>query len=265
MTGPLGGVGADALLALGPLGAEGLGSASRSPRAAAREFESLLVQQMVAAMRRTVPHWSPGADGASRKVLDGLLERELARALVRGGGLGISAVLEKQLGVPEGGAAPPGAVPGAPQAPVPPAALEGLVTSAFGPRRDPLTGRPELHAGIDLRAPAGAPIRAAADGTVVFSGWAGARAGNVVRVRQDDGRVAGYAHASRTLVEPGERVSRGQRLALVGSTGRSTGPHLHFSLWAAGVPLDPARELSPVLLRDLVGRTAAGADGEGRR
>ncbi len=245
----LGGAGAAALLELGPLGAEALAPGARSPRGAAREFESLLVQQMVAAMRRTVPHWSPGSDGGARRILDGLVERELARALVRGGGLGISVALEGQLGLKAAtGTTPPASG----------RALEGLVTSPFGPRPDPITGRPELHAGIDLRAPAGAPIRAAGDGTVVFAGWAGDRGGNVVRVRQDDGRVAGYAHAARPLVAAGQRVRQGEVIALVGTTGRSTGPHLHFALWEAGRALDPARELAPERLRALVAGPAAG-------
>jgi len=108
--------------------------------------------------------------------------------------------------------------------------LAATVTSGFGMRVHPLTGSPRLHAGIDLGAPTGTPIRAAAAGTVVAAGVMGGY-GNTVDIRHVDGLVTRYAHQSRLLVRAGQQVAAGQVIGLVGSTGASTGPHLHVRRW----------------------------------
>lgn len=105
---------------------------------------------------------------------------------------------------------------------------KGVFTSGFGPR----WGR--MHRGIDIAAPIGTPIMAAASGEVVFSGWNSGGFGNLVKIRHGDGSVTYYAHNNRLLVRRGEYVEQGQQIAEMGSTGRSTGPHLHFEIRVGG-------------------------------
>jgi murein DD-endopeptidase MepM/ murein hydrolase activator NlpD len=112
------------------------------------------------------------------------------------------------------------------------------MTSGFGMRVHPLSGGARLHAGIDLGAPAGTPIRAAAGGTVVVAGVMGGY-GTTVDIRHADGTTTRYAHQSRLLVRSGQQVAAGQVIGLVGSTGASTGPHLHFEVRTPAGPVDP--------------------------
>ena len=120
--------------------------------------------------------------------------------------------------------------------------VHGRLTSYFG-RRNLGMGTAAFHRGIDVAAPTGTPIVAARSGTVVYSGWSTSGYGNLVRIRHGDGSETWYAHASRLLVSVGQYVNQGQRIALVGSTGLSTGPHLHFELHIGGIAVDPLREL----------------------
>ncbi len=119
----------------------------------------------------------------------------------------------------------------------------GRVGSSFGFRIDPITGRSALHTGLDFPADPGTPILAAAGGVVVVQEYHPAY-GNMVEVDHGNDLITRYAHASRVYVAKGDIVKRGQRIADVGSTGRSTGPHLHFEVWVAGVPQDPQRFLA---------------------
>lgn len=115
---------------------------------------------------------------------------------------------------------------------------DALVGSRFGSRIDPFTGRYAAHDGVDFGAPVGAPILAAAAGVVVHAGR-NPGYGNYVDVDHGNGLLTRYAHASRLEVAEGEIVGQGQKLAEVGSSGRSTGPHLHFEVHVDGVPRDP--------------------------
>ena len=117
------------------------------------------------------------------------------------------------------------------------------VGSAFGWRIDPFTGRSALHTGLDFQADTGTPILAAAGGVVVAQ-EAHPAYGNMVEVDHGNGLVTRYAHASRVHVRKGDLVKRGQRLADVGTTGRSTGPHLHFEVMLDGVAQDPQKFLN---------------------
>jgi murein DD-endopeptidase MepM/ murein hydrolase activator NlpD len=117
------------------------------------------------------------------------------------------------------------------------------VGSRFGWRIDPINGRQALHTGLDFQANAGAPIVAAAGGVVVTS-QAHPEYGNMVEIDHGNGLVSRYAHASRLIVKKGDLVKRGQQIALVGTTGRSTGPHLHFEVMVHGVHQDPSRFLA---------------------
>ena len=112
------------------------------------------------------------------------------------------------------------------------------LSSSYGWRRNPVTGRQSMHEGLDFAAPRGTPIEAAASGIVVEAKYVSGY-GNLVEVDHGGGLVTRYAHASRLHVQQGDLVERGQLLAQVGSTGRSTGPHLHFEVRLADQPLDP--------------------------
>ena len=112
------------------------------------------------------------------------------------------------------------------------------ITSGFGIRRDPFTQRLARHTGLDFRAPSGTPIRASAGGRVRFAGYRGAY-GKTVEIDHGHGLVTRYGHTSRLYVHLGEVVLPGQLIAAVGSTGRSTGPHLHFEVLRNGTPVEP--------------------------
>ena len=120
--------------------------------------------------------------------------------------------------------------------------VRGPITSPFGMRVDPITGRYQLHTGIDIGADQGTPIGASADGIVIYSGWYGGY-GNVVIVDHGGGLSTLYAHCSVIYAANGQRVQRGQVIGLVGMTGWATGPHLHFEIRVNGVPVDPLTRL----------------------
>jgi murein DD-endopeptidase MepM/ murein hydrolase activator NlpD len=119
---------------------------------------------------------------------------------------------------------------------------EGARSSGFGWRSDPFTGQSALHEGLDFIAEPGTPIFAAAAG-IVLNIERHPAYGNLVEIDHGDELVTRYAHASLVHVQPGELVRRGQQIAAVGNTGRSTGPHLHFEVRIKGVPQNPARFL----------------------
>ncbi len=117
------------------------------------------------------------------------------------------------------------------------------VNSTFGPRRDPIHGRSRLHTGLDLKASAGDSIGAALAGDVAFAGWKRGY-GHLVIVDHGTGVSTYYAHLQSSLVNVGDRVEAGQMIGLAGSTGRSTGPHLHYEVRVNGRPVDPRATLS---------------------
>lgn len=123
------------------------------------------------------------------------------------------------------------------------APVDGPVGSGFGVRSDPITGRPALHAGLDFPADTGSPVVAAAGGVVLAAEWH-AQYGQQLEIDHGRGLVTRYAHLSKLHVRAGDLVRRGQRVGEVGSTGRSTGPHLHFEVLVEGAPQDPARFLA---------------------
>lgn len=120
--------------------------------------------------------------------------------------------------------------------------VNGALTSGFGYRTHPVLGTQRLHAGVDFGAGTGTPIVAADGGTVVSAGWHGGY-GNAVIIDHGGGVATLYGHQSRLAVSSGTGVSRGQVIGYVGSTGMSTGPHLHFELRLNGVPNDPMPRL----------------------
>ena len=116
------------------------------------------------------------------------------------------------------------------------------VTSGFGIRNDPFTGQLAMHEGLDFVADIGSPIIATAAGTVTRSAW-DASYGNVVEVSHIEGFITRYAHLSKRLVEVGQKVQRGDTIAQLGSTGRSTGPHLHYEVIRNDRVLNPTQML----------------------
>ncbi|HWK60056.1 MAG TPA: M23 family metallopeptidase [Eoetvoesiella sp.] len=119
------------------------------------------------------------------------------------------------------------------------------LSSSFGWRRNPVTGRYAMHEGLDFAAPRGTPIRAASGGVVTEAGRVSGY-GKMVEINHGNGLVTRYAHASRLDVKVGDIVEKGQVIANVGTTGRSTGPHLHFEVRMAGHPLNPTLFLARV-------------------
>jgi murein DD-endopeptidase MepM/ murein hydrolase activator NlpD len=192
------------------------------------------------------------------------IDVQLGQALSRAGGIGLSSVLLKALERTVG-AGHPSTVAPAETAPAAPVALparplspslepgpgglqggagelqvpDGQVTSGYGWRRDPFTGAPRFHAGIDVARAYGQDVQAAAAGRVMFTGDRGAY-GTMIVVEHGQGRQTRYAHLSGISVKPGDAVEAGQVIGQSGDSGRTTGPHLHFEVTTSGQAVDPA-------------------------
>jgi murein DD-endopeptidase MepM/ murein hydrolase activator NlpD len=119
----------------------------------------------------------------------------------------------------------------------------GWLTDRFGARADPFTGEPDYHQGLDISADKGDPVRVTADGVVTTASYSGAF-GNLAVVQHEFGITTRYAHLSRLAVRPGDRVRRGDLVGYVGATGRASGPHVHYEVWADGKPVNPLRLLT---------------------
>lgn len=114
----------------------------------------------------------------------------------------------------------------------------GYISSYYGGRIDPFDGHGAFHRGIDFAAPKGTPVRSVAEGVVTYAGVRSGY-GNVVEIDHGNGYLTRYAHNSKLLVHVGQRVHVGSEVAIVGSTGRSTGPHCHFEVWLHGRSVNP--------------------------
>ena len=119
----------------------------------------------------------------------------------------------------------------------------GRLSSSYGGRKAPTKGASTNHKGIDWATPIGTAVMASSGGTVTRAGW-GSGYGYVVYIQHADGRETRYGHLSKVLVKPGQKVSQGQKIALSGNTGRSTGPHLHFELRINGASVNPLEYLN---------------------
>ncbi|HSX81257.1 MAG TPA: peptidoglycan DD-metalloendopeptidase family protein [Candidatus Saccharimonadia bacterium] len=244
-------------------GERGLNGKPHDVKSAAAELASLFVYQMLAAMRRTVPKSSLLDKGFAHDTYLSLFDQEIARHMARREDLGLTALLQRQLKNTDADRQ----LPGRPDTalPRPSTALharralaidayrqqagptddmfmlpvEGQHTSGYGMRMHPIDHEERQHGGMDIAAPTGTPIQAAAAGQVVFSGTQ-AGYGNVVVIQHAEGYSTLYAHNTTNLVSVGTPVSQGQPIATVGSTGRSTGSHLHFEVRKDGKRLDPA-------------------------
>lgn len=120
--------------------------------------------------------------------------------------------------------------------------VSGTITSPFGYRRSPFGGGMEFHQGLDIAAPMGTTVTAASGGTIISAGWYGGY-GNYILIDHGGGMATGYGHLSQIFVSAGQQIQKGQAIGAVGSTGMSTGPHLHFEVRVNGKPTDPAAYL----------------------
>jgi len=118
--------------------------------------------------------------------------------------------------------------------------VPGVITSPYGSRVNPISGRAEFHRGIDISISAGTPVTATAEGVVSFAGWNGG-GGNVVVIAHGQGFSTYYAHNRKMVVEVGQRISRGEVVGYVGSTGSATGSHCHYEVWRDGKSLNPLK------------------------
>lgn len=120
--------------------------------------------------------------------------------------------------------------------------VAGHITSPYGQREHPKSGAPEFHSGIDIAAEPGRPVKATADGIVIFAGWSGNN-GNLVVLQHGFGFSTFYAHNKMVAVKIGQKVKRGDIIGYIGSTGNSTGPHVHYEVWHSRRSVNPARYL----------------------
>ncbi len=200
----------------------------KNPKSIASKVQAMFMEIMIKTMEDTV-----GAEdglfggSSSSEIYRGMFREQMAAQL--GGQLGgpLSHQLEKGLVQDPGDAVKPELAPRMPEARMLP--VSGVVTSEVGWRKDPINGHLSLHKGTDIAAPAGTPVQAVAGGTVIESGAKGTY-GNAVVIRTDDGQRMLYAHNQQNFVRVGDRVVRGDAIAAVGSTGRATGPHVHFEV-----------------------------------
>jgi murein DD-endopeptidase MepM/ murein hydrolase activator NlpD len=211
---------------------------------AARALEALVLKQML-----TASGAFKGAAAGGNALYSDLFVDTLGEAIAKAGGLGLAAQIEQSL-EPAGSKPPtPGPFsPPSPSASLPPlVAAQSHITSPFGQRRDPFDGHAAHHSGVDVAAPEGSPVLAAADGIVRQAGDRGGY-GAALEIDHGNGVTTLYAHTSELLVREGDRVQKGQAIAKVGHTGRATGDHLHFEVRRGNQPVDPARALRSYVL-----------------
>jgi murein DD-endopeptidase MepM/ murein hydrolase activator NlpD len=240
-------------------------------RRLAQEFEAVLLTQILKDMRRTMVDEQD--DTPEFGAMTDTVDVEFGRTLSAAGGFGLSERLLQGLATLSGAGpaaspwqpaeidsalravepaghvlAPEAMVGGAPTVPggavADAADLPGPITSGFGWRRDPLSGAPGFHAGVDVGMAYGREVRAVAGGRVTFAGERGGY-GLMVTVAHGDGRETRYAHLASQDVREGDVVGADQILGRSGSSGRATGPHLHFEMLVDGVAVNPLRERVP--------------------
>jgi len=213
----------------------------RKLRKACQDFESVFTYQLLRSMRRTIEKCDLFHGGTGEEVYETLLDQELAKSMAGNEDRGLAELLYQQLRRRDGAEAGGESVSiGTLRPPEPPQwPVRGRVSSEFGWRVDPISGEKRFHHGLDLAAGEGTEIHASMPGRVILSdvreGY-----GNVVVVDHGRGLTTLYAHNRENMVHEGDWVHSGDPLARVGSTGRSTGPHLHFEVRRHGRHLDPA-------------------------
>jgi murein DD-endopeptidase MepM/ murein hydrolase activator NlpD len=219
------------------IGSDVAHSSASERRKAAQEFSSLLFLEVLKAMRAAVPQEGLlENESLSRDIYTSMMDAEIARVMAQRDSTGFTQQVEKSLEK----TAVQARQPIQPQN-----SARGIVSSGFGERTDPLNGQVRFHEGVDIAAPTGTSVKAAVDGKVIFSGNV-AGYGNLVEIDHGDGLVSRYGHNATNFVAAGDAVKAGQAIALVGNTGRSTGPHVHFEVRKAGKPVNPESLLGNV-------------------
>ncbi len=237
----------------------------------AHEFESLFVGYLLKVMRETIEEADSGEGGYGKTVYTELFDEEMSKSIAKQGIFGIADILIKRLSS-ESPVSPglagelkseklstPVQPQPAPQPSVPESKpdldpeisdisdihlpVRAPVSSRFGMRKDPFTRQLRFHKGMDLAAPEGTEVRAACEGEVVFAGFKSGY-GNTVIVQRPGGLETTYAHLGEVHVRKGDTIAAEQILGLVGNTGHSTGPHLHFEVSRWGEPMDPRAALT---------------------
>jgi murein DD-endopeptidase MepM/ murein hydrolase activator NlpD len=215
---------------------------------ACAEFESLFINLVMKQMRKTVTKSGLIDGGMGEEIFTGMMDEEIAKQMSSRQGLGLRSALMEQLTGVRGSTIPrnialknyrtnnPVTTSGQTFA----LPVSGTVSSPYGWRKDPFSGERTFHYGLDIASPAGSGIFAAGKGRVVFSGWKKGY-GNVVEIEHGDGFSTLYAHNEKNLVKEGEEVSHYQLIALVGDTGKSTGPHLHYEVKKNGKVVNPTK------------------------
>jgi murein DD-endopeptidase MepM/ murein hydrolase activator NlpD len=215
----------------------------------AQQFEAMLMTQMLREMRRSMLDDDEAKEnGFGAEAMTDTADVELGAALSRTGGIGLTNSLlkafERQITGTDKADSATQSGAGQPAASLKSPVLLSDVTAAaplsskFGWRRDPLTGEATFHHGVDIAVAYGHDVKAAAEGIVSFAGVKNGY-GKTIVIDHDGGRQTRYAHLSQELVRAGDIVSEGQVLGKSGSSGRSTGPHLHFEMLLNGRPVDP--------------------------
>lgn len=223
---------------------------------AAKEFEAIFLSYMLSVMRQTIEESGVTEKGMGAGIYTELFDQEVARSLADRGALGITDLLVKRLenqvsgqepekaqperqkmGAATGHGFPAGDPEEVPDFRMP---VQAHISSDFGMRKDPFTHRMRMHEGIDIAAPEGMEVQAACAGSVVSSGYEKGY-GNTVVVRHPGGYETRYAHLGALLVRAGDQVPEHGVLGTVGSTGRSTGPHLHFEVMRHGDRINPVQ------------------------
>jgi len=225
-------------------------------REAAQKFEGFFVQMMLKEMRKAQASEGGLFSGTEMETFSELFDEEISGRISEGRGIGLASHIMKALIDDQelaGGASALGTAYGSSRVHVPaqvfqatggrfswplPQGEPGSITSDFGLRRDPFGRGHKHHRGLDISVPAGTPVLSMAPGEVVRADRSPSY-GNVVYVDHGDGVVTRYAHQERLDVSTGDKVVRGQQLGLVGSTGWSTGPHLHLEVRVHGKAVDP--------------------------
>lgn len=227
---------------------------------AAREFEAFFIQSMLKEMRKTIPRSDLLGGRETLELFESMMDENLGKVIAEGQGLGLARQLRGYLeDGKEQSAQPLSRYPAAPAQAGWPVAMrtpprmvseqlhEGQadlgnhqISSGFGERTHPIYGDRRFHAGIDIPMPEGTEVRAAAEGVVRFAGWQRGY-GYLVEVEHPNGFTTRYAHNAELLVEAGQAVTGETVLARSGSTGNSTGPHLHFEVRKDGSPIDPTQ------------------------
>jgi len=232
----------------------------------AEEFEAVFIAQLLKIMRETIEESGMEGSGFGKSIYTDLFDQEIALSMAKRGALGIGDIIYKSFADREAipadefsEASRPGqaadsrtapdsvnkiarapAAESSREVPVNFLPVNAPISSDFGMRKDPFTGKAQFHKGVDLAAPAGTPVVAALPGKVISAGYESGY-GNTVLVEHDGGLRTRYGHLESINVKAGDIVTSDDTLGKVGSIGRSTGAHLHFEVIRMGVQVDPAK------------------------